>query len=81
MFFGKHMLEKEMWGQAALGLFVFCIMSSVIYIINDIKDIEKDRIHPVKCKRPLALGEVSTISAIGLGGTICCWNRRFMYID
>lgn len=42
---------------AAFG--VFCIMSSIIYIINDISDIEADRAHPVKKNRPLAAGKIS----------------------
>lgn len=36
--------------------FAFCFTSSIIYVINDAVDIEKDRLHPTKCKRPLASG-------------------------
>ncbi len=36
--------------------FAFCLTSSVIYVINDSVDVEKDRLHPTKCKRPLASG-------------------------
>lgn len=45
------------------GFCAFCLMSSVIYIINDIHDREKDRTHPTKCKRPLAAGTVTVRSA------------------
>lgn len=42
----------------------FCFISSAIYYINDIRDIEKDRNHPTKCNRPIAAGKISIKSAI-----------------
>lgn len=47
-----------------LGFFAFCATSSAIYIINDIRDCEKDRRHPTKCRRPIASGAVSVRNAI-----------------
>lgn len=41
----------------------FCMVSSVVYIINDICDVENDRNHPTKCKRPIAVGTVSVKNA------------------
>jgi len=41
----------------------FCLASSAIYVINDIKDADKDRMHPQKCKRPIASGAISKKSA------------------
>ena len=41
------------------GFVAFSLVASSIYIINDYKDIEDDRVHPVKCVRPLACGEIS----------------------
>lgn len=41
----------------------FCMISSVVYIINDIKDKEKDSKHPTKCHRPIAAGTISVRKA------------------
>lgn len=46
-----------------LGFLAFCAASSAIYIINDIRDCEKDRRHPTKCRRPIASGAVSVRNA------------------
>lgn len=58
------MFEDGKFLHALLGFAVFCMISSAVYIINDIRDIERDKIHPVKCKRPLASGEVSVKTAV-----------------
>ena len=47
-----------------IAFITFSLTSSIIYIINDIRDVEKDRKHPVKKKRPLASGEVSIKAAV-----------------
>lgn len=48
---------------AILGVVSFSLMSSSIYILNDICDREKDKLHPKKCKRPIASGEISVQKA------------------
>lgn len=47
-----------------IAFITFSLTSSIIYIINDIRDGEKDRKHPVKKKRPIASGEVSIKAAV-----------------
>ena len=45
------------------GFMVFSLLASVVYIINDIADVEADRQHPKKCKRPIAAGKLSIPAA------------------
>lgn len=51
---------------AILSFIIFSITASSIYIINDLKDIEKDKLHPKKSKRPLASGKLSKQNAFFL---------------
>lgn len=48
------------------GVAVFSLFSSAVYIFNDIKDAESDRNHPVKCRRPIASGEIKTGTAAAM---------------
>ena len=59
LIFGLKELTLKGFRTSILGFIVFCLVASSIYIINDYKDIEKDRLHPVKKKRPLASGAVT----------------------
>lgn len=50
-----------------LAFVLFCCASSSFYLLNDIADVESDRNHPVKCKRPIAAGLISIPVAFGMG--------------
>ncbi|MEZ0165634.1 decaprenyl-phosphate phosphoribosyltransferase [Kineococcus sp. LSe6-4] len=45
---------------------LFCLVSSAVYLVNDAKDVEADRAHPRKRFRPIAAGELSARTAVGL---------------
>ena len=42
----------------------FSLVSSAFYLLNDVSDFEADRLHPVKCRRPIAAGLIDRISAV-----------------
>ncbi len=63
LFAGK-LMNIELLINALVGVVTFSLGTSIVYIINDIKDVESDRKHPVKCKRPIASGEISVKQAI-----------------
>ena len=52
---------------SVLAFLCFSMTASTVYIINDLMDIEKDRLHPEKSKRPLASGDLKVRTAVGLG--------------
>ena len=58
-----HLFNFEKMAAGIEAFVAFCMVSSVVYIINDICDREKDRKHATKCKRPIAAGTVSVANA------------------
>jgi 4-hydroxybenzoate polyprenyltransferase len=63
LIFSKNVFDIAMLAATAGAFIVFCFVSSGIYILNDLLDIEKDKKHPVKRQRPLASGELSPLLA------------------
>ncbi len=54
--FSKHLLDLDYFLNALIAFITFSFASSLIYVFNDIVDIERDKLHPVKKNRPLASG-------------------------
>lgn len=63
MFFGGELFSIRCWINSLCGAFIFALASSAIYAFNDARDVEADRNHPKKCKRPVASGKISTKTA------------------
>ena len=59
MFFGRQLTDPATLQSSLLVFVAFSFIASSIYCINDLIDVEADRNHPVKCKRPIASGAVS----------------------
>jgi len=68
LIFDKQLFLREPFLRTLEGFFLFCLISSSVYLFNDITDIEADRKHPEKKNRPLASGKlpisVATTTAI-----------------
>lgn len=58
LIFDKQLFLLEPFLRTLAGFFLFCLISSAVYLLNDIADIEADRQHPEKRYRPLASGEL-----------------------
>lgn len=56
--FSGNIFESTIFQKVLLGFLVFCGLSSAAYIVNDVFDIKKDRLHPFKKFRPLAHGDI-----------------------
>lgn len=70
LFFGLGIFDWYPLGRGILGFVIFSLLSSVIYIINDLHDLESDRKSPAKKKRPLAAGTVTIRAAKVLLGIL-----------
>lgn len=64
-FFEAERFLCGLWGFCA-----FCAVSSAVYILNDIRDVEQDRLHPTKRMRPIASGAVPVRTAWYLAGVL-----------
>jgi 4-hydroxybenzoate polyprenyltransferase len=61
--FSKNLFNSPMLLDVISAFFIFCLSSGVIYIINDIADVEKDRLNPLKANRPIASGRLKVRDA------------------
>lgn len=67
--------------RAVVGFFAFCLLSSAIYIFNDIRDVERDRLHPTKKNRPIANGSISKRAAYLLGACLLLATAVLQYFS
>jgi 4-hydroxybenzoate polyprenyltransferase len=58
VFFAKDIFDLSLLKRALAAFLVFCLLAGAVYTMNDIVDVEGDRIHPVKRHRPIASGRV-----------------------
>lgn len=64
LIFGGRLFDPAAVRAAGLGFLVFCVLSGVVYLVNDVRDAEADRRHPTKSLRPIAAGAVTPATAL-----------------
>jgi 4-hydroxybenzoate polyprenyltransferase len=68
LLFGKRLFDVRAVADAVAAFVVFCALSGVVYLVNDIADRQTDRQHPLKARRPIASGAISVpVAAIAAG--------------
>ena len=65
LIFDKQLFMREPFLRTLAGFFLFCFVSSAVYLINDIADVQADRQHPEKKHRPIASGKLPIGAAWG----------------
>ncbi len=71
LLFGQKLGDPEAIGRALLAAVAFCLLSSALYILNDLIDAPTDRLHPEKRFRPIAAGTLPmAVAWLGFGGLL-----------
>ena len=66
LLFGRRLFDPVAVLDAASAFAVFCVLSGVVYLVNDIGDRDSDRRHPLKAQRPIASGALPVPVAVGV---------------
>ena len=64
LIFSQNVFDTILLLKSVLAFVLFCLISGAAYILNDLKDLEEDRLHPLKSKRPLASGRLKKSQAL-----------------
>ncbi|GIW40532.1 MAG: decaprenyl-phosphate phosphoribosyltransferase [Candidatus Binatia bacterium] len=80
LIFSKHLFDFRAFATVSLAFVAFCLLASTAYVVNDLRDRERDRQHPLKARRPIPSGRVSVrgagllASALAAGGVgLAAW--------
>jgi 4-hydroxybenzoate polyprenyltransferase len=66
LIFSQNLDKPDLILKSLAGFALFCILSSSVYIFNDVMDAESDRKHPLKSTRPIASGRITVFSALSV---------------
>lgn len=64
--------DSQIWINSSIALLSFCLISSAVYLVNDVIDVQADRAHPTKCRRPIASGALAIPAALGGSLVLAC---------
>jgi len=79
LLFSKNLLNPSKDIEAIIGFVIFCMVTGCAYMINDLVDLEKDKLHPVKSRRPLASGKLKKEPAVKIIVLVCLASLSFAF--
>ena len=79
LIFGQRLLDRSAVVTSIAAFAVFCALSGVVYLINDVADRKADRQHPLKRNRPIASGQVSVGLALGTAAILAVLSLGFAF--
>jgi len=79
LIFTRNYTDPRLASQALAGFGLFCLLSSCVYLINDVMDLEADRRHPIKRHRPIASGKLSVSFALALSVVLGIFSLVLSY--
>lgn len=96
LIYSGQLMNIDLLWKSVIGFIAFSFMASVVYIVNDIQDVELDRKHPTKCFRPLAANQISLpkakllacflivaaviLNSIAAGSSLLAWSSLLLYL-
>ena len=79
LLFSKNLPNPLKGIEAIIGFTIFCMITGCAYMINDLVDLEKDKLHPVKSRRPLASGKLKKDTAVKIVVLVCLASLFFAF--
>src|SRR6266446_111469 len=68
--FAAKLGDLSRWAEAVAAFVAYCAASSASYLVNDVRDAQHDRVHPIKRLRPIAQGDLSPRLALVLAAVL-----------
>lgn len=79
IFFGQKLSDTQALWDTSVAFIAFCFIASSVYVLNDIQDIESDKVHPTKKNRPLASGALNINQGRALFGALVLITSALLY--
>lgn len=80
LIFSQNVFNLPLLIKTIFAFVLFCLLSGAAYILNDIQDLEEDKLHPVKSKRPLASGRLKKNHALIAGVFLLLFGLAGAYL-
>lgn len=80
LFFNPKIISLNSILEVSAGFLVFSLLSSGVYLFNDVLDVERDKLHPIKSKRPIASGDLPSRTALILSAVLVALSLAGAYL-